>query len=158
VFPPLGLIGGVGLMVVTGVEERYTMLMLRESREKAGLGGGLVGDQEGSKDVEDVGEGGEVGVDGKEVASGSGRETGTGRGAGGWYEKYARKECRDVDYVFGWVASLVMLLSSVMYGMLLFDSIGDEYGWRMGLVGGMLMIGVYFISMSFQLSSGGSIW
>jgi hypothetical protein len=60
--------------------------------------------------------------------------------------------------VFGWVASLVMLLSSVMYGMLLFDSIGDEYGWRMGLVGGMLMIGVFFVSKTlfylFPLASG----
>jgi hypothetical protein len=35
-----------------------------------------------------------------------------------------------------------MLLSSVMYGMLLFDSIGDEYGWRMGLVG--LCVSIFF--------------
>lgn len=118
VFPPLGLIAGISLLIVTVVEERYTLLMLTEARDLA------------------LKPNNDPNIESREQ----------------WFEKYVKQECKDVNYVFTWIIYFVIILSSIMYGMIIFDSIGDEYGWRYGLIGGMLMIAFGLFITIFSLS------
>jgi hypothetical protein len=51
-----------------------------------------------------------------------------------WYAKHISFECQHLDYSFPTIGRMIVMLASLMYGAIIFDTSGDEYGWRIGLV------------------------
>jgi hypothetical protein len=99
VFPPLAVIAGTGLMVVTCMDERVTAKVLENY--------GSLSQQPSVS--------GNPSIDEQRMHL--------------WFYKYVNKECKDIDYVFPYVGKLIIGLSSLLYGAVIFDTYGDAAGW-----------------------------
>lgn len=68
-----------------------------------------------------------------------------------WYAKYISSECQHLDYSFPTIGRMIIVLASLMFGAILFDTSGDEYGWRIGLV-------CLFVFMALPLGLEVALW
>jgi hypothetical protein len=93
-FPPLGIIAGISILLIINFEYLTLGKLLKETRE--------------------------LGYD--------------------WYEKELVKESKGILISLRSIIGWMIFLSCLLFSFFVFDSIGDEVGWKMALIGMIITI------------------